>query len=203
MFLLHFRCLDWTLRSGRGYISPPLAKERSDSIIPPPPDPGTGAAFLRSSTGDSTAGSSAVLKAQSKAQAARDRRRDHLTPRNTEGCDFEFPVRLFPQSMFPGLREVFHSLLSYFSNRLGEFMLVTTLTPAVYKPWARRECVLTQSCPTLRPHGCSLLGSSVNGILQTRILEWVANFSSQWSSNPGDWTCICCINKQIFFFFFC
>ena len=39
-------------------------------------------------------------------------------------------------------------------------MFVTTLTPAVYKPWARRERVLAQSCPTLRPHGCSLPGSS-------------------------------------------
>ena len=32
-----------------------------------------------------------------------------------------------------------------------------------------------QSCPTLRnPMDCSLLGSSVHGILQARVLEWVA-----------------------------
>ena len=37
-------------------------------------------------------------------------------------------------------------------------------------------CVLvTQSCLTLYDHmDCSLPGSSVHGILQTRILEWVA-----------------------------
>ena len=37
-------------------------------------------------------------------------------------------------------------------------------------------CVLvTQSCLTLRdPVGCSLPGASVHGILQARILEWVA-----------------------------
>ena len=41
-----------------------------------------------------------------------------------------------------------------------------------------RTCVyvlVTQSCPTLcDPMDCSLPGSSVHGILQTRILEWVA-----------------------------
>ena len=34
--------------------------------------------------------------------------------------------------------------------------------------------VVTQSCPTLcDPMDCSLQGSSVHGILQARILEWV------------------------------
>ena len=37
------------------------------------------------------------------------------------------------------------------------------------------ECKVSQSCPTLcNPVDCSLPGSSVNGILQARILEWVA-----------------------------
>ena len=36
-------------------------------------------------------------------------------------------------------------------------------------------CLVTQSCPTLGdPMDCSLPGSSVHGILQARILEWVA-----------------------------
>ena len=39
--------------------------------------------------------------------------------------------------------------------------------------------VHAQSCPTLcDPMDSSLTGSSVHGILQTRILEWVAIFSS-------------------------
>ena len=33
-------------------------------------------------------------------------------------------------------------------------------------------------------------GSSVHGILQSRILEWVAMPSSRGSSRPRDWTCI-------------
>ena len=36
-------------------------------------------------------------------------------------------------------------------------------------------CLAAQSCPTLcDPMDCSLSGSSVHGILQARILEWVA-----------------------------
>ena len=37
------------------------------------------------------------------------------------------------------------------------------------------EVLVSQSCPTLcNPEDCSLPGSSVHGILQARILEWVA-----------------------------
>ena len=46
-----------------------------------------------------------------------------------------------------------------------------------------------QSCPTLcSPMDCSLPGSSVHGILQTRILEWAAMPSSRGSSQPKDRT---------------
>ena len=39
----------------------------------------------------------------------------------------------------------------------------------------KSESEVTQSCPTLRdPMDCSLPGSSVHGIFQARILEWVA-----------------------------
>ena len=39
----------------------------------------------------------------------------------------------------------------------------------------KSESEVTQSCPSLRdPTGCSLPGSSVHGILQARVLEWVA-----------------------------
>ena len=44
---------------------------------------------------------------------------------------------------------------------------------------------LAQSCPTLcDPMACSLPCSSVCGILQARILEWVAISFSRRSSNP-------------------
>ena len=39
----------------------------------------------------------------------------------------------------------------------------------------KRESEVTQLCPTLSdPMDCSLPGSSVHGILQVRVLEWVA-----------------------------
>ena len=39
----------------------------------------------------------------------------------------------------------------------------------------KSESEVAQSCPTLRdPMDCSLPGSSVHGISQARVLEWVA-----------------------------
>ena len=43
------------------------------------------------------------------------------------------------------------------------------------------------------PKGSSLPGSSVREILQVRILEWVAIFSSRGSSWPREWTWVSCI----------
>ena len=46
-------------------------------------------------------------------------------------------------------------------------------------------CVCAQSCLTLcNPMDCSPPGSSVHGIFQARILEWVAISSSRGSSQP-------------------
>ena len=48
---------------------------------------------------------------------------------------------------------------------------------------------VTQSCLTLcNPMDCSLPGSSVHGIFQTRILEWATVPFSRGSSQPRDWT---------------
>ena len=58
-----------------------------------------------------------------------------------------------------------------------------------------------QSCLTLcHPMDCSLPDPSVHGILQARILEWVAMPSSTGSSWPRDQTCISyvsCIGSQV------
>ena len=54
-------------------------------------------------------------------------------------------------------------------------------------------CLVTQLCPTLLdPIVCSLPGSSVQGIAQARILEWVAISSSRGSSQPKDRTQVSC-----------
>ena len=51
------------------------------------------------------------------------------------------------------------------------------------------ETEVAQSCPTLcDPTDCSLPGSSIRGVSQARILEWVAISSSRESSLPRDQT---------------
>ena len=54
--------------------------------------------------------------------------------------------------------------------------------------------LVAQSCPTLcDPLDCSPPGSSVPGIFQTRIQEWIAKPSSRGSSPPRDGTRVSCI----------
>ena len=56
-----------------------------------------------------------------------------------------------------------------------------------------------QSCPTFCGSvDCSPLGSSVHGILQARILEWVAIPFSRGSSGPRDRTWVSCIACRFF-----
>ena len=59
--------------------------------------------------------------------------------------------------------------------------------------------LVAQSCPTLcDPMDCSLLGSSVHGILQARILERVAIRFSRGSSRPKDQTRVSCVAGKFF-----
>ena len=54
-------------------------------------------------------------------------------------------------------------------------------------------CLVAKSCPTIcDPMDCSPPGSSVYGISQARILEWVAISFSRGYSQPRDLTCISC-----------
>ena len=57
------------------------------------------------------------------------------------------------------------------------------------KSYHESESESAQSCLTLcNPMDCSLLGSSIHGIFQARILEWVAMSFSRGSSRPRGWT---------------
>ena len=48
------------------------------------------------------------------------------------------------------------------------------------------KVTVPKSCQTLcDPMDCSLPGSSVDAIIQARILEWIAMLSSRATSNPG------------------
>ena len=56
--------------------------------------------------------------------------------------------------------------------------------------------------PLCNPMDCTLPGSSVHGIFQARIPEWVTISYSRTSSQPRDWTwdsCISCIGRLILY----
>ena len=53
---------------------------------------------------------------------------------------------------------------------------------------------------SLQPHRLYPSGSSVLGILQARILEWVAVSNSRGSSQLRDRTRVSCVSRQILFF---
>ena len=92
---------------------------------------------------------------------------------------FQFPKDLFQKSwrMLNIIKLFFYILQkwSYNCSHLVSYITVCKL--------------LAQLCPILwNPRNCSPSGSSVHGISQTRIMEWVAIYSSrgssQQSSNP-------------------
>ena len=59
--------------------------------------------------------------------------------------------------------------------------------------------LVTKSCPTLcHPMNCSPPGSSVHGISQARILEWVAISFSRGSSRPRNQTFVSCLAGGLF-----
>ena len=83
---------------------------------------------------------------------------------------------------------------------IGYPLTVTPVTPAVAACCWSGSCValeqlseseseVAQSCLTLcDPMDCSLPSSSVHGILQAKVLEWVAVSFSRGSSQPRDQT---------------
>ena len=64
-------------------------------------------------------------------------------------------------------------------------------------------CLVTELCLILcDPRDCSPPSSSVHGIFQSRMLEWVAISFSRGFSQPRDQTrisCVSCIDRQILY----
>ena len=85
-------------------------------------------------------------------------------------------------------------IYSFFSHKWESWSLFFSLS------WTRATaaCLVTQPCLTLCSPTCSLPGSSVLGILQARIMEWVAMPSSRGSSQPRDWTQVSHIAGRFF-----
>ena len=69
----------------------------------------------------------------------------------------------------------------------------------IFGLFKHRGVLVAQSCLTLcKPTDCSPPGSSVHGILQSRILEWVAIPFSSGSPQAGDWTQVSHIAGRFF-----
>ena len=88
-------------------------------------------------------------------------------------------------------------VLVYLKN-LEMHRTITSVMPP-QDQWRKAVCThslqyYSWKCPTLCDSmDCSLSHSSVHGILQVRVLEWVAISFSRGSSWPGDWTWVSCI----------
>ena len=83
------------------------------------------------------------------------------------------------------------------TNKVIQVKLIKSLTRSLARVvaiWLLRHVLLFSD-----PVHCSLPGSSVHGISQVRILEWVAISFSRGSSWPRDWTLITCIGRRILY----
>ena len=70
--------------------------------------------------------------------------------------------------------------------------------------WNTCVCIMPGTMPGIVVSDCDPLlysqpGSSVRGIFQTRILEWVAISFSRGNSWPRNWTYVCGIGRQILY----
>ena len=87
--------------------------------------------------------------------------------------------------LFKGIKHVPSSQIS--QRFMGE--METWTNDCKWGTKQESESEVTQSCLTLcDPMDCSLPGSSIHGIFQTRVLEWVAISFSRESSQPRDRT---------------
>ena len=107
--------------------------------------------------------------------------------------DYYFHVIIFPIHITFNVLICFHKKVSLILFSMKEFVIKKrTKTKRIVSEVA-------QSCPTLcDPMDCSLLGSSVHGIFQAIVLEWIAISFSSGSSWPRDRTWVSCIVDRHF-----
>ena len=91
----------------------------------------------------------------------------------------------------PAVRGIFpdQGLNRYTGRQILNCWTTREVLRTVWK-WKWSRSVVSDS---LRPMDCSQPDSSVHGVFQARILEWVAISFSRRSSQPRDWTWVSCI----------
>ena len=95
----------------------------------------------------------------------------------------------FPKVMIHFINWKYHKMWEIQSKAVNKYM-----TMILSKISIVQFSSVAQSCLTLcDPMDCCLPGSSVHGVFQTRVLEWVGISFSRGSSWPRNQTCISCI----------
>ena len=118
-----------------------------------------------------------------------------------------FPVEMWlPQGCWPRASPLYDVCPSIFSSLCigrNHSLSCHSLTEATAKLPLGPRGAQSQPCLTLWDLvDCSPPGSSVLGILQARILEWVATSYSRGSSQPRDRTrvsCVFCIGRRVLY----
>ena len=99
---------------------------------------------------------------------------------------------LKPEVLWNGSLENSHASLKLLQRRSESNPKVDKtiyVSKELYCIWKKVEVLIAQSCPTLcNPMNCSPPASSIHGILQARILEWVAISCSRGPSWSRDQT---------------
>ena len=96
--------------------------------------------------------------------------------------------------MYEHIKEQVFSMKESWQLLFWQFLHISIWYKAI-----KKKSEVTQSYPTLcNPMDCRPPGSSVHGILQARILEWVAIPFSRGSFQPRDQTWVSCTAGRFF-----
>ena len=125
---------------------------------------------------------------------------------NTQDLWRELPWAVLPSGQFLVRTLTFHQPLPMW--HLVKASMLNSIQITLHEPLLHINtcaCVISCfSCLTLcHPMDCSPPGSSVHGILQARILEWVLISYSRGSSQPRDQTpvpCNSCFGRWILYY---
>ena len=92
-------------------------------------------------------------------------------------------------------KRLFHTSVSLLLSRIQGYRYLLSKFHIYALNWKWSCSVVSDWC---NPMDCSLSGSSVRGIFQARVLEWIAISFSRGSSQPRNWTWVSHIAGRCF-----